>query len=75
MRGIVNRHKTHYEEDHVADIIDCYFKERDDRRKKGDPAAEFFTGKVYILTLYILTGSFLFNLLVHCTKSVSKLYG
>lgn len=43
---VINRHKSEYNESQVVDIIDCYLKERDERRKKGDPTAAYLTGKI-----------------------------
>ena len=43
---VINRHKSEYNESDVVNIIDCYFKERDERRKKGDPTAAYLTGKI-----------------------------
>ncbi|GFR13967.1 cytochrome P450 2J3, partial [Trichonephila clavata] len=40
---IVEEHKSSYNEENVRDIIDDYFKERDERRRRGDPTAQFFT--------------------------------
>ncbi|GFY41615.1 cytochrome P450 2B11 [Trichonephila inaurata madagascariensis] len=40
---IVNEHKATYDEGHARDIIDDYIKERNKRRSKGDPTAEYFT--------------------------------
>lgn len=48
---VVNRHKRDYDETQIVDIIDFYIKERDDRRKKGDPTAEYFTDKALVGTL------------------------
>ncbi|GFU80186.1 cytochrome P450 2B12 [Trichonephila clavipes] len=42
--NVIDVHKSTYNEDHMRDIIDDYFKERDNRRSKGDPTAQYFTG-------------------------------
>lgn len=48
---VVNRHKSEYNEAHVADLVDCYFKERDDKRKRGDPTAALLTDKALVSSL------------------------
>ncbi|GFU98171.1 cytochrome P450 2J3 [Trichonephila clavipes] len=45
LREMIDYHKSTYDEDNIRDIIDEYFKERDIRRKKGDPTAKYFTGR------------------------------
>ncbi|GFS86844.1 cytochrome P450 18a1 [Nephila pilipes] len=53
---ILEEHKSTYDEEHIRDIIDEYFKERDKRQSKGDPAAKYFTDKVLIGTLKQFVG-------------------
>ncbi|CAL1263842.1 unnamed protein product [Larinioides sclopetarius] len=48
---IINDHKATYDIDNPRDIIDEYFQERDKRRSKGDPLAEYFTDEVLVGTL------------------------
>ncbi|GBM72743.1 Cytochrome P450 2B11 [Araneus ventricosus] len=43
---MIDEHKATYDPENPRDIIDEYFKERDRRRSKGDPTAEYFTDKV-----------------------------
>lgn len=44
LRTLVRRHEKTYNEDDVRDLIDSYIKERNERRDKGDPSAEYFSG-------------------------------
>ncbi|CAL1263844.1 unnamed protein product [Larinioides sclopetarius] len=48
---MIDGHKTTYDPENPRDIIDEYFKERDRRRSKGDPTAEYFTDKVLMGSL------------------------
>ncbi|GBN08665.1 Cytochrome P450 18a1 [Araneus ventricosus] len=48
---IIDEHKHSYDPENPRDIIDEYFKERDTRRSRGDPIAEYFTDKVLVGTL------------------------
>ncbi|GBN46217.1 hypothetical protein AVEN_196744-1 [Araneus ventricosus] len=48
VQDIINEHKTTYDAENPRDIIDEYFKERDKRRSRGDPTAEYFTGKKFV---------------------------
>ncbi|GBO21169.1 Cytochrome P450 2U1 [Araneus ventricosus] len=43
IQDIIDEHKTTYDEETPRDIIGEYFKERDKRRSRGDPTAEYFT--------------------------------
>lgn len=43
--NVINRHKSEHGKSHAADLVHCYLKEREERRKKRDPSAEYFTGK------------------------------
>ncbi|GBO40079.1 hypothetical protein AVEN_90929-1 [Araneus ventricosus] len=40
---IIAEHKSVYSKECIRDIIDEYFEERDKRRDKDDPSAEYFT--------------------------------
>ncbi|GFU98175.1 cytochrome P450 1A1 [Trichonephila clavipes] len=51
LHEIVDEHKATYDEEHIRDIIDEYFKERDKRQSKGDPTAKYFTDKLLIGSL------------------------
>ncbi|KFM82285.1 Cytochrome P450 2J1, partial [Stegodyphus mimosarum] len=42
---IVDQHEKTLDENHNRNIIDAYLKERNARRRKGDPTAEYFTKK------------------------------
>ncbi|GIY29457.1 cytochrome P450 2J1 [Caerostris darwini] len=53
---IIDEHKSTYNEEHVRDIIDDYFKERDVRRSKGDPTAKHFTDKALMSSLKQFVG-------------------
>lgn len=46
--NMIDEHKSTYDPENPRDIIDEYFKERDRRRSKGDPTAEYFTGKKFL---------------------------
>ncbi|KAF8764660.1 Cytochrome P450 2B12 like protein [Argiope bruennichi] len=48
---IINKHKETYDPENPRNIIDEYFKERDKRRNKGDPTAEYFTDEILMGTL------------------------
>ncbi|GBN15741.1 Cytochrome P450 18a1 [Araneus ventricosus] len=48
IQDIIDEHKTTYDAENPRDIIDEYFKERDKRRSRGDPTAEYFTDKVLL---------------------------
>ncbi|XP_055942781.1 cytochrome P450 2J2-like [Argiope bruennichi] len=48
VQDIINEHKDTYDAENPRDIIDEYFKERDDRRRRGDPTANYFTDKVLL---------------------------
>ncbi|GBM77227.1 Cytochrome P450 2J3 [Araneus ventricosus] len=54
--GIINEHKTTYDAENPRDIIDEYFKERDKRRSRGDPTAEYFTDETLMSTLMQFMG-------------------
>ncbi|GFU80177.1 cytochrome P450 2B11 [Trichonephila clavipes] len=53
---IINEHKATYDEGHARDIIDDYIKERNKRRSKGDPTAEYFTDVSLINSLIQFMG-------------------
>lgn len=53
IKDIIDEHKSTYDSENPRDIIDEYFKERDKRRSRGDPTAEYFTGKKSLLRLHI----------------------
>ncbi|XP_035204781.1 cytochrome P450 2C7-like [Stegodyphus dumicola] len=42
---VIDRHEKTLDENHIRNIIDAYLKERNERRRKGDPTAEYFTKK------------------------------
>ncbi|XP_035210436.1 cytochrome P450 2B11-like [Stegodyphus dumicola] len=42
---VIDQHENTLEENHNRNIIDAYLKERNERRRKGDPTAEYFTKK------------------------------
>ncbi|GBM77226.1 Cytochrome P450 2B12 [Araneus ventricosus] len=48
---IINEHKATYDAENPRNIIDEYFKERDKRRSKGDPTAEYFADEILMGTL------------------------
>ncbi|GIX83799.1 cytochrome P450 18a1 [Caerostris extrusa] len=54
--GIVNKHKATYDKGHIRNFIDEYIEERDKRRSKGDPTAEYFTDEVLVGTLMQFMG-------------------
>ncbi|GFS86832.1 cytochrome P450 2B11 [Nephila pilipes] len=54
--NIINEHKLTYDEGHTRDIIDDYIKEREKRRSKGDPTADYFTDKSLITNLTQFVG-------------------
>ncbi|GBN58527.1 hypothetical protein AVEN_141138-1, partial [Araneus ventricosus] len=61
IQDIIDEHKSTYDAENPRDIIDEYFKERDKRRSRGDPTAEYFTGKIlyanlmqYSFTTYLI---------------------
>lgn len=54
--NVIEAHKSTYNEDHMRDIIDDYFKERDNRRSKGDPTAQYFTDRALMYTLKQIVG-------------------
>ncbi|KAF8764665.1 cytochrome P450 2J1-like [Argiope bruennichi] len=56
VQAIIDEHKTTYDPENPRDIIDEYFKERDKRRSRGDPTAEYFTDKVLRGTLMQIMG-------------------
>ncbi|CAL1263847.1 unnamed protein product [Larinioides sclopetarius] len=53
---IIKEHKTIYDVENPRDIIDEYFMERDRRRSKGDPTAEYFTDKTLMGSLMQFIG-------------------
>ncbi|XP_035217511.1 cytochrome P450 2B1-like [Stegodyphus dumicola] len=48
---IIDEHEKTFEEDHIRNIIDAYFKERIERRRKGDYTAKYFTKKALMASL------------------------
>ncbi|GBO36225.1 Cytochrome P450 1A1, partial [Araneus ventricosus] len=48
---IIDEHKATYDPENPRDIVDEYFKERERRRSKGDPTAEYFTDKILMGSL------------------------
>ncbi|XP_035210440.1 cytochrome P450 2B11-like [Stegodyphus dumicola] len=42
---VIDQHEKTLDENHNRNIIDAYLKERNERRRKGDPTAEHFTKK------------------------------
>ncbi|KFM69290.1 Cytochrome P450 2J1, partial [Stegodyphus mimosarum] len=42
---VIDRHEKTFHENHTRNIIDAYLKERNERKRKGDPTAEYFTKK------------------------------
>ena len=50
---VIKRHKSEYKDSQGADIIDCYFKERDERLKKRDPTAAYLTGIITPIFFHI----------------------
>lgn len=70
---IVERHKSTYNAENVRDIIDDYFKERDDRRRKGDPTAQFFTDETLIGTLIQMIGDGIFSVASFMSLWMKKL--
>ncbi|GFS86842.1 cytochrome P450 2B11 [Nephila pilipes] len=61
LHEMIDYHKSTYDEENMRDIIDEYFKERDIRRKKGDPSAQYFTDKALIGTLTQFVGDGVFT--------------
>ncbi|GFQ75953.1 cytochrome P450 2B11 [Trichonephila clavata] len=53
---IINEHKATYDEGHPRDIIDDYIKERNKRRSKGDPTADYFTDESLVNNLIQFMG-------------------
>ncbi|GFR22674.1 cytochrome P450 2J3 [Trichonephila clavata] len=45
---IIKEHEKTYDEENIRDVIDEYFKERNNRRSKGDPTAKYFTDKALV---------------------------
>ncbi|XP_035217517.1 cytochrome P450 2B6-like isoform X1 [Stegodyphus dumicola] len=43
--NVIDRHENTLDENHPRNIIDVYLKERNERKRKGDPTAEYFTKK------------------------------
>ncbi|GFS86838.1 cytochrome P450 2A9 [Nephila pilipes] len=70
---IVEEHKLTYDEENVRDIIDEYFKERDEKRRKGDPAAQFFTDETLIGTLIQIVGDGVFGVTSFISLWMKKL--
>ncbi|CAL1268478.1 unnamed protein product [Larinioides sclopetarius] len=48
---IIDEHKSTYNKEHIRDIIDEYFAERDKRRDESDPSAKYFTDKTLMASL------------------------
>lgn len=82
--AVVNRHKSEYNEDHVVDLVDCFLKERDERRRRGDPTAAYFSDKALVSSLHqfvtdgvlsvsVFIGSFLM-MLVEYPDEQEKIY-
>ncbi|GFQ85646.1 cytochrome P450 2B1 [Trichonephila clavata] len=84
LREMIDYHKSTYDEENIRDIIDEYFKERDIRRKKGDPTAKFFTDRALIGTLTQFVGdgvfavaatiNFTFKCLMEYPEEQEKIY-
>ncbi|GFR28411.1 cytochrome P450 18a1 [Trichonephila clavata] len=70
---IVEEHKSTYNEENVRDIIDDYFKERDERRRKEDPTAKFFTDETLIGTLIQMIGDGIFSVASFISLWMKKL--
>lgn len=52
LENIIDRHKQNFDENQVLDIIDCFYKEKLDRERKGDPTAKHFTDKALLSSVY-----------------------
>ncbi|GFU98179.1 methyl farnesoate epoxidase [Trichonephila clavipes] len=84
LREMIDYHKSTYDEDNIRDIIDEYFKERDIRRKKGDPTAKYFSDRALIGTLTQFVGdgvfavaaviNFTFKCLMEYPEEQEKIY-
>ncbi|KFM76704.1 Cytochrome P450 2A9, partial [Stegodyphus mimosarum] len=48
---IIDQHENTFDEDHVRNIVDAYLKERNERRQRGDPTADYFTRKALMGSL------------------------
>ncbi|KFM69288.1 Cytochrome P450 1A1, partial [Stegodyphus mimosarum] len=48
---IIDEHEKTFDENHIRNIIDAYFKERIERRRRGDHTAEYFTKKALMASL------------------------
>ncbi|XP_055934654.1 cytochrome P450 2A9-like [Argiope bruennichi] len=81
---IVKEHKSTYDEENIRDIIDDYFKERDLKRSKADPTAEYFTDVALVqsLTQFVSDGvlsiasaiSILMKFLIERPEEQEKIY-
>ncbi|GFQ85644.1 cytochrome P450 18a1 [Trichonephila clavata] len=57
---IIKEHEKTYDEENIRDVIDEYFKERNNRRSKGDPTAKYFTDKALVGSLVQIVGDGVF---------------
>ncbi|KAF8764667.1 Cytochrome P450 2F3 like protein [Argiope bruennichi] len=81
---IVKEHKSTYDEENIRDIIDDYIKERDLKRSKADPTAEYFTDVALVqsLTQFVSDGvlsiasaiSILMKFLIERPEEQEKIY-
>lgn len=44
LKNVIQNHKQNFDASQTIDIIDCFYKEKEERQKKGDPSAIYFTG-------------------------------
>ncbi|KAF8764657.1 Cytochrome P450 18a1 like protein [Argiope bruennichi] len=56
LHDILNEHKATYDAENPRDIIDEYFKEKDQRRSRGDSTAEYFTDEALVGSLMQFMG-------------------
>lgn len=52
-RKVIKRHEETFDENNIRNSIDYYLKERNERRRKEDPSAEYFSGKSYSTLEYL----------------------
>ncbi|GBN15742.1 Cytochrome P450 18a1 [Araneus ventricosus] len=84
VQNLIDEHKDTYDAENPRDIIDEYFKEREKRRSRGDPTAEYFTDKVLLGSIVQFMGdgaliaasftSLLLNGLLLSPEEQEKLY-
>ncbi|GIX85855.1 cytochrome P450 18a1 [Caerostris extrusa] len=71
--GVINEHKATYDEENMRDVIDEYFKERDTRRSKGDPTAEYFTDESLVESLILFVGDGVLSIAAFASSMLTHL--